>query len=92
MFTKRDATEAKLQELNRSGELAKYKYLLFSAHGYLSTEEPALSALVLGQVNKAPGTDGYVTASEWPAYDLKSDLIVLSACDTGVGKVVQGKA
>ena len=91
VYTKRDATEAKLQELNRSGELAKYKYLLFSAHGYLSTEEPALSALVLGQVNKAPGTDGYVTASEWPAYDLKSDLIVLSACDTGVGKVVQGE-
>ena len=85
------ATEAKLLELNRSKELAKYKYLLFSAHGYLSTEEPALSAVVLGQMNKAPGTDGYVTASEWPAYDLKSDLIVLSACDTGVGKVVQGE-
>ena len=85
------ATEGKLQELNRQGALTKYRYLLFSAHGYLSTHEPSLSALVLGQMNKAPGTDGYVTASEWPAYDLKSDLIVLSACDTGVGKVVQGE-
>ncbi len=85
------ATEGKLQELNRQGALTKYRYLLFSAHGYLSTHEPSLSALVLGQANKAPGTDGYVTASEWPAYDLKSDLIVLSACDTGVGKLVQGE-
>lgn len=91
VYLREQATEAKLLELNRSKELAKYKYLLFSAHGYLSTEEPALSAVVLGQMNKAPGTDGYVTASEWPAYDLKSDLIVLSACDTGVGKVIQGE-
>lgn len=86
-----DATEANLIALNRDRGLARYRYLLFSAHGYLSTEEPALSALVLGQVGKAPGTDGYITAGEWPAYDLQSDLIVLSACDTGVGRVVQGE-
>ena len=86
-----DATEANLIALNRDRGLARYRYLLFSAHGYLSTDEPALSALVLGQVGKAPGTDGYVTAGEWPAYDLQSDLIVLSACDTGVGRVVQGE-
>ena len=91
VFRKGDATEEKLQQLNASGELARYRYLLFSAHGFLSTEEPALSALVLGQVGKAPGTDGYVTAGEWPAYTLASDLVVLSACDTGVGKVVQGE-
>ncbi len=91
VFRKGDATEARLQELNASGELARYRYLLFSAHGFLSTEEPALSSLVLGQVGKAPGTDGYVTAGEWPAYTLASDLVVLSACDTGVGRVVQGE-
>ena len=88
---RRDATEAGLQALNRNHDLTRYRYLLFSAHGYLSTEEPALSALVLGQIDKAPGTDGYVTAGEWPGYDLQSDLIVLSACDTGVGSVVQGE-
>ncbi len=91
VYKKQEATEAKLLELNRRRELTGYRYFLFSAHGYLSTEEPALSALVLSQVNKAAGTDGYVTASEWPGYDLKSDLMVLSACDTGVGKVVQGE-
>jgi CHAT domain-containing protein len=91
VHTRRGATEAALQALNRSRSLAGYRYLLFSAHGYLSTEEPALSSLVLGQVDKAPGTDGYVTAGEWPGYDLQSELIVLSACDTGVGRVVQGE-
>lgn len=81
----RQATEHNLQGLNAKGELKNYRYLLFSTHGYLSQSEPALSSLVLGLVNRASGTDGYVTAAEWPGYDLRSDLAVLSACDTGVG-------
>jgi CHAT domain-containing protein/tetratricopeptide (TPR) repeat protein len=85
------ASEARLTELNQTRELAQFKYLLFSTHGYLSTAEPALSAVVLNQLRKDQQTDGYVTASEWTRYDLQSDLIVLSACETGVGKVVQGE-
>ena len=38
------ASEARLTELNQTRELAQFKYLLFSTHGYLSTAEPALSA------------------------------------------------
>jgi CHAT domain-containing protein len=91
IFTREDATEAKLLELNSQHLLANFRYLLFSAHGFLSMQEPALSALVLGQVDKAPGSDGYVTAAEWPGYELKSDLVVLSACETGLGKIVQGE-
>ncbi len=52
---------------------------------------PALSSIVLGQVNNPKGIDGYVTAGEWPAYDLKSDLMVLSACQTGLGEVISGE-
>ena len=84
------ATEHQLRSLNAKGELARYRYLLFSAHGYLSEAEPALSSLVLGLVDRAPGTDGYVTAAEWPGYDLRSDVAVLSACDTGLGRISSG--
>jgi CHAT domain-containing protein len=43
-----------------------------------------LSAIVLGQVNNPEGIDGYITAGEWAGYNLKSDLMVLSACETGL--------
>ena len=86
-----NATERKLLDMDGSGQLARYRRLLFSVHGYLSTSVPALSALVLGQVGNPPTLDGYVTAAEWPAYTLRSDLVVMSACDTGVGKVVHGE-
>ena len=85
------ATEQQLQLLNTKGELQNYQYLLLSAHGYLSAEHPALSSIVMGLRNRTAQADGYVTASEWPGYDLRSDLTVLSACDSGVGKVVSGE-
>lgn len=86
-----DASEGKLLQLNHSGALKDYHYLLFSAHGYLA-QNPALSSLVLSQQNNPPDVDGYVTAEEWPLYDVKSDLTVLSACDTGVGKTQAGES
>ena len=91
IFKQGDATEANLQRFNRSGLLAKYRYLVFSVHGYLSPQIPELSALVLGQVNNPPGIDGYITAGEWAGYNLKSDLMVLSACETGLGDAVSGE-
>jgi len=91
IYKKAEATESKLQSLNQQGVLANYRYIVFSAHGYLSPQVPELSAIVLGQVNNPAGIDGYVTAGEWPGYNLKSDLMVLSACETGLGEVISGE-
>lgn len=90
VFTGDDATEDRLQQMDARGELTRFRYLLFSTHGYLSTEAPALSAVVLRQPGSAQA-DGYVTAAEWAGYTLRSELIVLSACETGLGKDVAGE-
>jgi CHAT domain-containing protein len=46
---------------------------------------------VLGQRRVTAEDDGYVTAAEWTGYTLRSDLIVVSACETGVGRVIEGE-
>jgi tetratricopeptide (TPR) repeat protein len=91
IFKGENASETQLKQLSNNETLARYQYLVFSAHGYLDREVPALSAIVLDQLNKPENTDGYVTAAEWPSYDLRSDLMVLSACQTGLGKVLRGE-
>jgi CHAT domain-containing protein/Tfp pilus assembly protein PilF len=85
IYKRADATEAQLQNLNQQGVLAKYRYLVFSAHSYFSPQVPALSSIVLGQVNNPEGIDGYVTAGEWLGYNLKSDLMMLSASGDVLG-------
>lgn len=91
VYLRGEASEATLQRINQSGDLKQYRYLLFAVHGHLSTEDPSLSSLVLSQRNLGDGTDGYVTAAEWPMYELRSDLTVLSACDTALGQNVSGE-
>jgi CHAT domain-containing protein len=83
------ASEEQVAALNASGELRRYRYLLVSTHGYLSYTHPSLSAIVLRQPGSG-GFDGYLTAAELPLYDLTSELIVLSACETGIGPVRAG--
>ena len=90
VFTGTDASEPKMLSMQAQGKLKDYKYLLFSAHGYLA-QNPSLSALVLTQQGNPEGIDGYITAAKWPSYDIRSDLTVLSACDTGVGKTQAGE-
>jgi CHAT domain len=78
-------------QLNKTGNLKDYRYLLFSAYGYLA-QNPVMSALVLSQTGNPPGIDGYITPNEWLLCDLNSDLTVLSACNTGVGKTQAGES
>lgn len=75
-----------------SAELADYRYLHFATHGYLDSERPGLSALVLSLVDEqgAP-RDGFLRANEIYNLRLLAELVVLSACQTGLGKEVKGE-
>jgi len=74
------------------GQLSQYRYLHFATHGYLDIERPSLSALLLSQVDeKMRPQDGFLRVTDIYNARLSADLVVLSACQTGLGKEVRGE-
>ena len=73
VYKKKQASEKVLRNLDRSGDLAGYKILLFATHGIFNPKVPELSALVLSQVGNQAPENGYITVSKWMGYNLRSD-------------------
>lgn len=75
-----------------SGELQKYRYLHFATHSLFNSEYPELSGLILS-LYKLNGEreDGYLRLNDIYNMNLSADLVVLSACQTGIGKNVNGE-
>lgn len=94
VLTGTDASEARLRQLSASGDLTKYRHVHFATHGLAVPEAPRLSALVLSQTNASDdraSEDGYVTMHEIADLDLRTDVAVLSACRTGLGRIIAGE-
>ncbi len=65
----------------------EYDILHFAVHGELSEDDPLSSGLLLAGEGKG---DGKLKASEIFSLNLKADTVVLSACETGLGKITSG--
>jgi CHAT domain-containing protein len=75
-----------------SAELSEYRYIHFATHGVLDAERPSLSALVLSLVGPdGQPREGFLRTHELYNLDLHADLVVLSACQTGLGKEINGE-
>jgi CHAT domain-containing protein len=73
-------------------DLRQYRYLHFATHGLLDSDRPGLSALVLSLVDEqGKPQDGFLRAHELYNLQLPAELVVLSACQTGLGKDVKGE-
>ncbi|MCX7982151.1 MAG: tetratricopeptide repeat protein [Syntrophales bacterium] len=83
--------EATERNLKRAG-LERYRYIHFATHASLPGMVQGVGEpfILLGQVGNTE-EDGFLTLSEVAAMKVKADLVVLSACVTGVGKEVEGE-
>lgn len=80
------------RKLAMSDELSQYRIIHFSTHGLLDSRHPELSGLVLSLVDEAgQPQEGFLRLHEIYNLRLNADLVVLSACQTGLGKEVRGE-
>lgn len=88
MVTGFDATREKLA----SSDLTNYAILHFATHGVLDPKRPENSGLFLSMVNRdGQEQNGFVGLQDIYGLRTPVDLVVLSACRTGLGKDVRGE-
>jgi CHAT domain-containing protein len=80
------ATEAGLRAA--LAQRARWHAVHLACHGLVDPAKPTLSSLALTADSH---NDGFLTALEVFRMKIPADLVVLSACETGRGKVVRGE-
>jgi CHAT domain-containing protein/Tfp pilus assembly protein PilF len=72
--------------------ISDYRMLHFATHGLVDVNRPEVSSIVLSQFDESGHkTEGFLRLQDIYALDLASDLVVLSACQSGVGKEIKGE-
>lgn len=83
---------AATRETVTSSALETYRYVHFATHALRDDREPAMSGIVLSLVDRnGRARDGFVRLHDVYNMRLNSDLVVLSACETAVGRQAQGE-
>ncbi|HYO91271.1 MAG TPA: CHAT domain-containing protein, partial [Pyrinomonadaceae bacterium] len=81
-----DANEAKVGMT----DIKNYRIVHIATHGLLNAERPQFTGLVLSLVGNKQG-DGFLRTDEIFNLGLNSRLVMLSACETGLGKQKKGE-
>jgi CHAT domain-containing protein len=75
-----------------SPELSQYRYVHFATHGLLNSEQPELSGILLSSYDEfGKRQNGFLQLHDVYNLKLSADLVVLSACETALGKDIRGE-
>ncbi len=81
-----DASEQNVLARN----MQQYRVLHFATHGILNAERPQFTGLAFSLVGEQ-GNDGFLRVNEVFNFKLGQPLVMLSACETGLGKEKRGE-
>lgn len=80
------------RERAMSPDLGRYRIIHFATHGVLNNEHPGLSGILLSMVDKNGNPqNGFLRLHDIYNLELPVELVVLSACNTALGKPVEGE-
>lgn len=83
---------AATKELLASAPVSGARRIHLAVHGQLEDRHPELSSVVLSQLDPlGAAVDGTFYAQDLACLDLAAELVVLSACDTGLGAELVGE-
>jgi CHAT domain-containing protein/predicted negative regulator of RcsB-dependent stress response len=75
------------REAIMGSSIARQRIIHFATHGMMDTRHPEMSGLVLSMFNKrGEAQDGYLRLSDIYNLKLSADLVVLSSCESALGK------
>ncbi|HEX8183324.1 MAG TPA: CHAT domain-containing protein [Blastocatellia bacterium] len=75
-----------------SPDLAQYSIIHFATHGLINNQHPELSGVVLSLVDEyGHPQNGFLRLYDIYNLKLQADLVVLSACQTALGKQIKGE-
>ncbi|HEV2847070.1 MAG TPA: CHAT domain-containing tetratricopeptide repeat protein, partial [Thermoanaerobaculia bacterium] len=75
-----------------TGGLASYRIVHFATHGVIDARTPELSGLVLSQVGPdGKPREGFLGLPDIYSLQLGADLVVLSGCETALGREIRGE-
>jgi len=97
-----DASESRFDQLAVSGKLGRFGFIHLATHGVIDEGVPALSAVILTQtglpdpleqaLSHKPVFDGRLSVREIQrGWELKAELVTLSACETALGRDAGGE-
>jgi CHAT domain-containing protein len=92
LVTGKNVTEEAVKSFSTRNKLKGYKAVHLACHGYYNPVVPGFSSVIFSEAASKTQAkeDGYLTVEETALLDLNADMVVLSACETGIGKVVKG--